>query len=159
MSPNLPTVQAPPDPRAFIAVFSRLCVALRESQDDTGITQQVYFEALKDVPVAALEAGADLLMREQGRRFFPTTAEWRTAAERARESQFRSAVGQARTDPWRHECHDCEDTGWVRGLTCPGDARCGRDRKHMPHDYTMACPCRPTNRTYQRHQVFGSGAA
>ena len=159
MTTTLATMAIPTDARSFLAVFSRLCVALREAQDDSGITQQVYSEALQDVPLPALEAGADLLMKEQGRRFFPTTAEWRAAADRAREAQLRAAVGQGRSDPWRYECRDCEDTGWVRDLTCPGDARCGRERKHGAHDYTLPCPCRPTNRTYQRHQAFGGGAA
>jgi hypothetical protein len=159
MTTDLSVLAQPTEARAFLAVFSRLCVALREKDDDSGITQQVYFEALRDVPLKALEAGAATLMREQGRRFFPTTAEWRAAADRAMESQLRSAVGQGRTDPWQHECRDCEDTGWIRGLSCPGDGRCGRTRTHQAHDYTMACPCRATNRTYRRHLAFGGGAA
>lgn len=143
----------------FLAIFSRLCVGLREQQDDSGITQQVYWEALRDLPLAALETGAAALMKQSGRRFFPTTAEWRTAAETAQYAELRQALKPARDEPWQHECHECEDTGWVRGLTCPGDATCGRPRKHAAHDYTQACPCRLTNRTWRRHQLMGGGAS
>ncbi len=141
----------------FLAVFSTLCVALRESQDESGITQQVYWEALKDLSFKSLEMGAGNLMREAGRRFFPSTAEWREAARTA-DITFRN-IDLGRTEPWHDECRDCEDTGWVMGLTCPGDTTCGRPNKHAPHTYTMACPCRPTNRTYLRKYHFGGGAA
>jgi len=143
----------------FLAVFNRLCVALRETQDDTGITQGVYWDALHDLPLAALETGANVLMRQQGRRFFPTTAEWRSEAEKAAYAELKKAVSGGRDEPWKHECQDCEDSGWVRGLTCDGGTTCGRKNKHMPHDYTLACPCRQTNRTYRRHHAFGGGAS
>jgi hypothetical protein len=159
MTTALSVVRALPDSQQFLALFNRLCVALREPQDGTGVTQGVYWDALRDVPLSALEGGATRLMREQGRRWFPTVAEWRTQADAAREDVLRQAVRPDRTEPWREECRDCGDTGWVRGLTCSGDATCGRTRKHMPHDYTQACPCRATNRTYLRHQAFGGGAA
>lgn len=150
------------DERGFLAVFSRLCVALRETQDDSGITQQVYFDALRDLPLDALERGAMALSRERGRRFFPTTAEWRAAAEIAATDSLRKALSDGQRDePWRHECADCEDSGWVRGLTCDGKAHgaCGRVSAHLAHDYTMACPCRATNRTYRRKLMVGGGGA
>lgn len=159
MSTELMAPSAPTDTRAFLAVFNRLCVALREPQDDSGITQQVYFEALRDLPLAALETSANVLMRQQGRRFFPTTAEWRTEAEKAAYADLKRAVTGGREEPWKHDCRDCEDTGWVRGLTCDGGSTCGRKHKHQAHDYTLACPCRPTNRTYRRHMAFGGGAS
>lgn len=160
MTTDLSVVRALPNDQAFMALFNRLCVALREPQDGTGVTQGVYWDALRDVPLTALEGGATRLMREPGRKWFPTVAEWRTQADLAREEVLRQAVRPTRDaerDPWRHECLDCEDTGWVRGLTCDGGATCGRTRAHMPHDYTLACPCRPTNRTYLRHHAFGGG--
>lgn len=157
---SLSLVPATANETEFLAVFSRLCVALRETQDETGITQQVYWDALRDVPLAALDAGAAALAREPGRRFFPTTAEWRAAADTAATAQLRAAVG-GRSEPWRDDCRDCGDTGWVIGLTCDGakGGACGRPFKHRAHDYTLACPCRMTNRTYRRHQAFGGGAA
>jgi hypothetical protein len=142
----------------FLQVFNRLCVGLRETQDDSGTTQMIYFEALRDLPIAALRGGADALMREPGRRFFPTTAEWRTAATQAHRELLRHAVAPAREQPWTVECEACEDTGWVL-RACPGDAVCGRERAHGAHGYATVCPCRPHNRTYQRNQHFGKGAA
>jgi hypothetical protein len=141
----------------FLAVFSRLCVALREAQDESGITQQVYWEALKDLPLKALELGAGNLMREKGRRFFPSTTEWRAAAYEAEVTTRNADLG--RTEPWHDECRDCEDTGWVLGLECDGGPTCGRKQKHLAHSYTIPCPCRATNRTYLRRQALGYGAA
>ena len=142
----------------FLAIFSRLCVALREPQDDTGISQMVYFEALKDLPEQSVHAGAHALSQESGRRFFPTTSEWRTAATAAQRADFQNALPPAREEPWHHDCIDCEDTGWVMGMTCPGDKTCGRPRQHQAHSYTIACPCRTTNRTYQRRHAAGHSA-
>ena len=119
---TLMLVQTPTNEQQFLAVFSRLCVALREAQDDSGITQQVYFEALRDLSPAAIEAGASVLMREKGRRFFPTTAEWRTASEHAHGETLRKTLTSHREEPWHHECRDCEDSGWIVGLTCDGGA-------------------------------------
>lgn len=147
----------------FLVVFNRLAVALREAQDDTGLTQSVYFEALKDVPLPALEAGALTLMREPGRKWFPTSAEWRTAAEQALTGQIQAAMAAAITEPERAtlHCRECMDTGWVfdRGnpMACPGDETCGRHRTHASHTYTRACPCRATNPAYQRTKHFGAG--
>lgn len=156
---TLALVPKPVEPEAFLAVFSRLSVALRETQDDTGVTQQVYFDALHDLPLSALETSANVLMRQQGRKFFPTTAEWRAEAEKAAYADLKRAVGGGREHPWHYECRDCEDSGWVRGLTCDGGTTCGRTRPHAAHDYTIACPCRPTNRTWLRHHTSGAGAA
>lgn len=149
--------QPPSDDAGFLQVFNRLCVALREAQDDTGVTQGVYFEALKDLPIAALEGGASALMKEPGRRFFPTTAEWRTAAEKAQGQQFKQAVQVEPGREWVTECLHCDDTGWER-FECTGDRFCGRERKHAPHSFVRVCSCRPTNRTWARHQYAGGGA-
>ena len=145
----------------FLKVYNRLCVALREQQDDSGMTQRIYFDALKDLSVEALQFGATALQRETGRRFFPTTAEWRDAARPFQASQrIALALPAGREQPWREECHHCGDTGWVEGLSCGGQmGTCGRAKAHLPHTYTEPCACRPTNRTYQRHQTVGRGAA
>ena len=156
---TLTLVPKPTTEQEFLAIFNRLCVALREQQDDSGITQGVYWEALSDLSTTALEAGAQRLMRQQGRRWFPTTSEWRTEAEKAQTEALKAALPPARETPWRHECRDCEDTGWVRGLTCPGDSTCGRTDPHAAHDFTRACPCRPENRTYRRKLLAGGGAS
>lgn len=89
------------------------------------------------------------------------SAEWREMAEDIQREKLRAALPPAREAPWRHECNDCEDTGWVMGLTCDGAASgaCGRRKRHLPHDYTVACACRATNRTYARTRLMGGGAA
>jgi hypothetical protein len=154
---TLPALYAPTNEAEFLRVFNRLCVALREPPDDTGVTQQTYFELLHDLPIAALDAGATTLAREPGRRFFPTSAEWRTAAEQAQTQQLREALPAGRENPWVCECIGCDDTGW-KYHRCPGSNVCGREFKHAAHDYVTVCPCRSSNRTFQRHQKFGSGA-
>ncbi len=151
-----------PSDAEFLTLFNRLSVALREQQDESGVTQGVYFDALKDLPIRALEAGAAALMKEPGRRFFPTTAEWRTAAEKATVAQLREAVQPRPEDRGVFICRACFDTGWESGpsgdpLECPGDARCGRRNEHGKHTYTRACPCRETNANYQRAAHFGAG--
>lgn len=156
---TLALVPKPASDAEFLAVFNRLCVALRETQDDSGITQSVYWDALKDLPIEALDAGAVALSREAGRRFFPTTAEWRTAAERAATDTLRKALHAPREEPWHHECRECEDSGWLTAMSCPGDSTCGRRKAHRPHEYTQACPCRLTNRTYRRNIMHGGGAS
>lgn len=142
-------------PVEFVQVFNRLCVALREKDADSA-TMQVYFDALKDLPMSAIQQGAQALQSELGRKWFPTTGEWRQAAQDAADRQLRTAVGQARDEPWHLECELCEDTGW-RFYECDGDNFCGREHKHAPHSFVRVCACRPTNRTYQRHQYFGTG--
>ncbi len=158
---TLALVTAKPSDAEFLVIFNRLCVALREPQDDSGITQGIYFDALRDLPMVALETGAGALMKEPGRRFFPTTAEWRTAAELAQKAALKSVLQPERDAAWQHDCTNCEDTGWELGeggmpLTCP-EIPCGRERAHLPHTFTRVCFCRPTNRTWMRHQNFGSG--
>jgi hypothetical protein len=151
-------VQTPPTDAEFLAIFNRLAVAFREAQDDSGITQGVYFEALHDLPMATLESGAVALMRESGQRFFPTTVEWRAAAEAAQIAHLKQAVRPARAEPWRVDCEACQDTGWTT-YDCDGSPLCGRAKTHHAHAYVQPCPCRPTNRTWMRHQTFGVGAS
>jgi hypothetical protein len=158
----LPALYTPTTDVDFLRVFNRLCVALREPPDDSGVTQSTYFELLHDLPITAIEAGAEALMRgrdEDGRprRFFPTSAEWRTAAEHAQTEQLRQALPAGRDKPWEHECGACEDTGW-RYQDCDGSNACGRETTHTAHPYVTVCPCRSSNRTFARHQKFGVGA-
>jgi hypothetical protein len=141
------------DAELFLQAFNRLCVALQSPQDESGATQAVYWQALGDLPIAALETAAIALMREGGRRFFPTTGEWRAQAELVRAAQLREALDSGRGAPWVLECERCEDTGWVTGHLCDGGTACGRKRPHLPHEWATPCFCRPMNRTYRRHQA------
>lgn len=45
-------------------------------------------------------------------------------------------------------CEACDDSGWLR-FECTGDQACGRRRRHVPHTYASACPCRALNPAYQ----------
>lgn len=144
----------------FLPLFNRLGLALRVDGDETGLTQKTYYEALKDLPVSALEAGALALMRQPGRRFFPTTAEWRDAATHADTERRRSELPADVFGAFH--CSMCHDTGWELGiggdaLQCPGDTRCGRPNGHTSHTFTRPCGCRATNPIYQRHCHFGAG--
>ena len=154
---DLTASHAPAGATDFLRIFNRLCVALREPQDDSGVKADVYFDALKDLPLKSLEDGAGRIIREPGRKWFPTTAEWRGAALEAQELAFRAAVQPAtREKPWVDECEACNDTGWAYQF-CPGDVSCRRPRTHAAHDYVRVCSCLPNNRTFQRHAHFGAG--
>lgn len=140
---------------AFAQCFNRLAKALRATDID-GATVQIYFDALADLPLWALEIGAVELSRRGGS-FFPTTAVWHEAARHAVEHRLREALAGGRV--WREECMTCHDTGW-RESACTAADRCGRlwCDKHgeaYTHDYYTACVCRATNRTYQRMTASG----
>ena len=142
--------------REFGVVFSRLAIQLRFTDADV-LTVRAYYDALKDIPLVAVETSGRAFATEPGRKFFPTTAEWHDAAQRAVTDELRKVLAPARDESWKLECGACEDTGW-ESFHCPGDESCGRTTKHTEHTYVRICTCRPNNRTYQRHQKFGGGA-
>lgn len=45
-----------------------------------------------------------------------------------------------RDEPWHYLCESCGDTG-LEIHDCPGDARCGRSRRHDPHTFGRPCFC------------------
>lgn len=145
----------------FAPAYVWLCAALREPQDETGLTQQVYFQALGSLTPEGLQGGAHDLAQEPGRKWFPTTAEWRAAALKAQGAIHRARLesGPRRDEPWRHDCARCEDTCWVLDLACDGGSMCGRRQKHAPHTWTTRCGCWPNNRTFQRHHSESGGAS
>lgn len=132
------------------SVLGKLALQLRVNDVDEA-TAMAYWEALQDLPLEAIRAAQETLAREPGRRWLPTTGEWREQALVARRGHVERALPPGRSEPWRDECGECRDTGWVMGLTCDGGGRCGRTKPHRAHDYTCPCACRQTNRTYQRH--------
>lgn len=150
--------------REFGNVFATLAIQLRWMDADV-VAVKSYYEALKDLPLEAVQASAAEIARtgyldekgEHRTRFFPTSADWRTVAQKATVDVFRKALPAVRDEPWRVECEACDDTGWEL-FECTGDAFCGRQKTHAAHTFVRVCPCRPTNRTYQRHQKFGAGA-
>lgn len=70
-------------------------------------------------------------MREQG-------ATEQAIAE-ATERSVRSAWPKTERE-WKYLCHRCSDYG-LEIFDCPGDATCGREKPHLPHDYGQPCWC------------------
>lgn len=142
---------------AFLQAFNRLAVALRLPAPEIDAAQkQIYFEALRDLPLEAVEAAVLPLSRTAGFGF-PRTSEWHQVAEQQRVEQTLRALPPGREEPWQHECPHCEDTGWEE-RACDGEHRmCGRPKAHAPHSFTTPCSCRETNRTYARHHRVPKG--
>jgi hypothetical protein len=146
--------------REFGMVFTKLAMQLRATDTDI-VTIKSYYEAMRDCPLDTVQASAQGFAREAGRKWFPTTGEWHEAAQAVLTAQLKEAIKPARDEPWHFDCETCLDTGWMYGpngvpLMCP-ERPCGDSKEHSPHTWTKACPCRPMNPTYQRHQKFGAG--
>lgn len=134
----------------FAEIFARMALQLRWlDADETAIRS--YYAALRDLPIEILHRSAAKLACEPGRKFFPTTGEWREVALMAQQDDLRAELaGPRRT--WVLECEQCEDTGWVYFI-CEKD-ECGRYNPHIvPHNFVKPCVCRETNRTFQRHHA------
>jgi hypothetical protein len=146
------------DKPAFAQAFNRMAVALRlPAAEVDPAMQQIYFDALKDLPVAAVVGAVGGLTQSAGYGF-PRTSEWHSVAERCRiEQTLKALPSSGREEPWHHECPHCEDTGWeIR--ECDGSHRqCGRAKEHQAHSYASACSCRNTNATYARHHRVPRG--
>lgn len=54
------------------------------------------------------------------------------------EQTLKSAWPQTRE--WKYLCRECSDYGLVMS-TCPGDATCGRNHTHQPHEFGRPCWC------------------
>lgn len=153
--------------REFLQVLNRLAIALR-AQDVDAATKVIYFETLEDLAPEFLARAATSFALEPGRKWLPTTGEWRERAEAIRrEDERRTYQRETRTEPWRDECSDCRDTGWLYDLECSGKGECGmgsclrtsrRGPGLGPHTYATPCGCRDHNRTYQRHVLASSAA-
>ena len=140
------------DRLAFGQTFNGLCVAFGKPIETASMA--VYFDALEDLPIEAVQGSARELQRTGGE-FFPTTAKWHAEAERAVAREVRKALPPGRVVPWQYDCPACEDTGWTEH-TCTAVHRCGRPRCDQDpahtHTYVQTCPCRATNPTYRRHR-------
>ncbi len=133
--------------REFAEVFGKLALQLRWNDPDESAIRG-YFDALEKYPLDVVKQAANTLALERGRKFFPTTGEWCDAIGHARAEEARAASAAPRT--WTVECEECDDCGWQH-FECTGDSFCGRTNPHLPHTFVRICPCRATNRTYQRH--------
>ena len=49
------------------------------------------------------------------------------------------------TREWKYLCANCNDVGLVIG-DCPGDATCGRERRHLSHTFGVPCWCQLGNK-------------
>lgn len=114
------------DRPAFLQAFNRLAVALKEAQDETGVTLRVYFDALADLEIEFVVAAVPVLLREA---WFPKTGEWWRTAHTIRLERVRAQrerMLQSPT-PW---CDACGDSGWKpvrlvrRGQPISGVERC-----------------------------------
>lgn len=144
------------DRGAFLQAFNRLAVALRlpEREIDASM-QQIYFDALADLPIAAVDGAVDGLARTAGYGF-PRTSDWHSVAERVQVEQTLRALPPARDEPWHFECEYCSDTGWEE-RACDGGRMCGRSKEHPAHTFASPCSCRNSNRTYARHHRVPKG--
>lgn len=147
---------------AFRAEIVRAGAAFQTPVDDA--LMAVYFDALRDLDLDVVrEAFTDCVLVLK---WFPKVADLRDASEGVkirRESQLtkRLIAASPKTDRlYAYDCQDCEDTGFVRGLSCPGDGRCAVAKcgqpghVNYPHDYTRKCHCRATNPTLRKQREY-----
>ena len=140
----------------FAQAFNRLAVSTRlPTGEADAAMQQVYWTGLEDMPIEFVVSAADALSKAS--QWFPKVAEWREWATRLRLQSI-IALPDGRDEPWHDECEACGDTGWEIRRCYPGTPNtCGHRNcvkgKRLEHNYAERCTCRPTNRTFQRHQA------
>jgi hypothetical protein len=135
----------------FTTLLTRLAATLNEPLAEDRV--EGYLEALADMDVRWLQIAAGAFGRTAT--FLPKPHEWRSRANQAEREAASFTRPQQRAEPWHAECSACQDTGWVPHH-CPEDV-CGRPACLYPHGFVSRCPCRVTNRTYQRHHGKGAG--
>lgn len=151
------------DFEAFTAAFNRLTVALpnRVKDDVQGeglaTAKTLYFEALQELPLEAVVAGADEIARSA--QWFPAPVEWRRAALSAK---FRFTIAALPAmKPGEVFCEICSDTGFEQSV-CRVGTRCSEKHATRPegfeHSYARPCECRESNPVYIRGRVSMFGA-
>ncbi len=146
----------------FAVIFVKLAKQLNREADEETIG--VYFDVMKEFQTNITHEAAAQLSRTS--KWFPKTSEWRECALLIEQAKRRADLSGPRN--WKLECEVCEDTGfiffWCLGIEVPESdlgrrdetmpvQQCDRDRSHLPHSFVRVCPCRETNRTYQRHHT------
>jgi hypothetical protein len=96
------------DIQEFTNIFALLAVQLRQTDAD-GALMRGYREGLQDLEPELLKAAAERLGRTA--EWFPTTSEWRTAAEAIRRERIETQREHLRKAP-RPFCSVCDDTSW-----------------------------------------------
>lgn len=68
-----------------------------------------------------------------------------TLAERVRNLEQTLRAAWPQTREWKYLCETCRDVG-LQMQTCPGDATCGRTKRHLPHEFGTPCWCQAGDR-------------
>lgn len=140
---------------AFKAALERTAAAYGKALPTDLVS--TYYGDLEGFPLAAVLAALDKA-RHVGK-FFPRVATLRELC--ATDSAVAVATdipAWVNHDEGAYWCKDCDDTGFVRRLTCAGDgachiAGCGRQgHVNEPHDYTRMCRCRGENPVLRRQR-------
>lgn len=66
------------------------------------------------------------------------------------EKTLRAAWPKGRDVAWKFLCESCADYGLQIG-TCPGDATCGRPKRHLAHEYGVPCWC-PAGKKFTKRE-------
>lgn len=85
-----------------------LALALRQEVDVPQRT--IYVRALRHVPADVIREAVVRLVREPGRRFFPTVPEWLGACAAIIDERRQARARQARA--LMEDCPDCGGSGW-----------------------------------------------
>jgi hypothetical protein len=108
---------------------------------------ELFLRLVEQLPFdASMQA---LVYHGQSSKFFPRPADLRDRIESEAARELQKALPPVRD--WAVDCQACDDVGWQE-KTCDGSLMCGRLTPHAEHRFVVPCPCRPTNRTYQRHR-------
>jgi hypothetical protein len=97
----------------FGPIFAMLAMQLRAADADIA-TAKAYFPALEDLEVEFVEESARRLARkvdEDGKSWFPKSAEWRAAALKVEADRIEAQRTLLRKLP-KPLCAACDDTGW-----------------------------------------------
>ena len=139
------------DGPAFEAIFTRVQKLYGKPKD--GEMCRAYFDALKELPLAVVDAAAHALIKTE--KFWPKPVDWLDAAFKidAPKAGFRPERWVHTADGHRVAtvvCPECSDTGWRPECGCQFESVNGRCDQHgtgssasrMP---VVVCLCRDTN--------------
>lgn len=142
------------DRPAFARLVSTLATVHNRKVDDA--TLLAYFEALEDIPLELIEAGAKELQKHS--RHMPKPADFREAVQKVRRAAapLPPVTDEHGQPVLTFVCLRCEDTGWRPVCGCDT----GRlDMSHRCPEHggegkapirVRACECRPTNANFHR---------
>jgi hypothetical protein len=119
-------------------------------QSPTGEVLGDYFDDLKDYPLATVQNAISHCRKTS--KFWPRPAVLREACTMIPGVSVSTIVpAWVNHNADVYFCKDCDDTGFVLRLECPGDGRCGIGNcgklgsNGHAHDYVRRCHCRSSN--------------